>query len=53
MGWLVAEMDVWELHQSREMKGRGRRKPWEDEWQRWLARGNAERQTRTPREKRE
>lgn len=40
-------MDVWNLHQSREMK---QRKPWEDEW---IARGNAERKTRTPREKRE
>lgn len=47
----MAEMDVWKKHQSREMKRRGRRKPWEDEWQRWIASGNAERRTRTPREK--
>lgn len=35
------------------MKRRGRRKPWKDEWQRSIARGNAERKTRTPWEKRE
>ncbi len=50
LGRLVAEMDVYKLHQSREMK---QRKLWEDEWQRWIARGGAERKTRTPREKRE
>lgn len=29
------------------------RKPWEDEWQRWIARGCADRNTRTLWEKRE
>lgn len=52
MGGPVAELVVWKKHQSREMKQRGRRKPWEDEWLRWIARGNTERRTRTPREKR-
>lgn len=28
------------------------KKLWEDEWQRWIARGNAERNTKTSREKR-
>lgn len=51
MGRLVAEMDVWKLHQRGEMKRRGTGKPWEDECQRWIARGNAERITRTQRER--
>lgn len=34
MGRLVAEMYVWKLHQSQEIKTEREGKPWEDEWQR-------------------
>lgn len=43
-GWLVTEILGWKLHQPLQ-------KPWEDEWERWMARRNAGRETRTPREK--
>lgn len=41
---MVTEILGWKLHQPLQ-------KLWEDEWERWMARRNAGRETRTPREK--